>query len=446
MARFFEAAHGPDFDLDSEANVLAACFDRPAIVHDIRTELNEDDFCSIANRSMWRAILEITDAGNEIGRELVWAWFCDHDCVGNIGADRDDSLRYLVRIADETPDYSLRIRPFVERVRDKARMRRAKITANRIIASMPNYEGNTQAFIDRAVEAFREIADRKEMTNLMHVSDVLAEKFIQWANVKAGRTTSGYTTGFEGLNRIIGGLRPSSLVVLAARPGAGKTALGLNMAMRLAAYGAAVAVFSMEMARDELVDRQLADLSGIPVGLVKSGAIESAVYTKNLDDAVGVLKTYPVWIDDTANTAIVDIRAKVKRLKSELKRRGGQLGLVVVDYVGLMQEPIGSKSREQAVASNTRNLKLLAKQEDVPVLLLAQMNREIEKRSGRPKLSDLRESGAIEQDADVVLFIHRTETECELIVAKNRHGGCGDVKLVYRGELTRFEEPDGEWR
>lgn len=438
---FDEPLPGPTWDLDAEANVLAACFESQSNVHDIRTELRVDDFACMANRSMWQAMLDVVDAGGEVNRTSVRGWFDDHNCIGNIGATRGDAIAYILRIADETPTHAgAHLRQDVERVRDKARMRRAKFIAAKIHASIADYGGDTQAFVDRAVEAFREVADRKEMTNLMHISAVLEEKFREWAKARAGRTSTGFSTGFLGIDRMIGGLRPSCLTVLAARPGAGKTALGLNIAMHVAQSGAAVVFFSLEMARDELVDRQLADLSSVPVGLVKSANIESAVFAQNLDDAVRAMKDYPVWVDDTASVAMVDVRAKVKRLKAELARKGGELGLVVVDYVGLMQEPPQARSREQAIAANTRDLKLLAKEEHVPVLLLAQMNREVEKRSGRPKLSDLRESGALEQDADVVMFIHRDERVTELIVAKNRHGGCGSVPLVFRGELTRFEE------
>lgn len=438
-----ELGDGAMFDFDAEGYVLAACFDRPDIVHDIRADLAEEHFGSGANRTLWRAIVATLEQHGDVSRVLVWGWLDDNGRVGDLGTDRGDSLRYLIRIADEMPDYSVRLKPFVDRLRDKARMRRLKMLSAKIRASVDDYCGDVQAFVERCVAAFQEVADTKEMGGMVHISTALREKFASWAKMRDGRVPSGFSTGFPSLDLHVGGFRAGNLIVLAARPGAGKSALALNMSMRMAQHGIAVAFFSLEMSKDELTDRQLADLSEVPVGLIKSANIHSATYAKNLDDAARALNGYPIWINDTSTVAMVDIRAHVKRLQTELSKTGGELGLVVVDYVGLMQEPPNARNREQAIAANTRDLKLLAKDCGVPVLLLAQMNRDIEKRSGRPRLSDLRESGALEQDADVVLFLHRTDSECVLVVAKNRHGGCGEVPLEYRGEITRFEEPEG---
>lgn len=447
-----ELGSGPVWDLDAEAVVLCAVFHRPEIVDLVRSRLQIDDFACRPNWTIWAAMVELNDQQADITPSAVFRWIDDHGKLADIhlGEGRTRALEYMTRIVDDTPDYSRRIDPFLDRIIEKSRMRKAKWVAAQIHQGTMNYVGDVQVFIDRAVEAFREISDRQELLSMLHVSDVLAEKFNHWKLAKEGRTVNGISTGFKDLDAVTGGLRAETLTILAARPGAGKSALALNMATAVSQFGGGVAFFSLEMSRDELTDRILAAMSGTPLAQVSgrkdSASSNSATEDQNVDRAAIRLSERPLWIDDRGKVSLADIRARAKRVDNEIKRRKGDgLALIVVDYVGLMQEPEAARSREQAIATNSRGLKMLAKEMKIPVVLVCQMNREIEKRSGRPKLSDLRESGSLEQDADCVMFLHRDDPDAkdgptELCVAKNRSGPCGNVWLYYHGHVTRFDQ------
>ena len=435
---------------DPERVVLSWVLAKPALIDLARARLTADDFTTPAHRALWSSMCELTDGRAEIGVAAVVGWLEDRRRLHEIGDTRERAISALEDFCAQAPADDRRLDPFIERVLDRSRMRRMGTAARAIVASAVSYAGDVQAFADRAVSVFRDIADRRDMLTVSHVSDVLREKFRLWSLMTTGRTAHGIETGFTDLDRILGGWRQEKLYVLAARPGVGKSALGLNTATHVSANGGGVAFFSMEMSADELTDRQLSAMSGVMLDRVSNPALQTDADRGAITTHAGFLTSHPLWIDDAAHLSLSDVRAKSKRIDSDIKRAGGAgLALIVVDYVGLMQEGSrGYRSREQAVAENARGLKLLSKEMKVPVLLLAQMNREIEQRGGRPRLSDLRESGSIEQDADVVLFLYRSMkkedgTEAnrgptELIVAKHRGGRTGTINLFFKSEITRF--------
>jgi replicative DNA helicase len=249
------------------------------------------------------------------------------------------------------------------------------------------------------------------------------------------------------------GFLGKKMYVLAARPGQGKSALAMNFGVAAATAGFPVYLASLEMGRDELTDRMIATISGVPHERVTDMESATAEQWGKVQDASALLANLPMWIDDSADSSLSDIKAKVMRTDADAKRAGySGVKLVVVDYLQLMREAVkAGRSREQAVSENSRGLKVLANELDIPVIVLAQMNRDVEKRSGPPKLSDLRESGSIEQDADVVMFLHRETKDGEsnmgsgpttLIIAKQRGGKTGPMPLVFNGDTMQFAMRD----
>jgi replicative DNA helicase len=262
---------------------------------------------------------------------------------------------------------------------------------------------------------------------------------------KSGKKVTGVPSGFADLDELTSGFQASELSIVAARPSMGKTALCLNIAAQAAVEGHGVAIFSLEMSRDSLVQRLLCAEARVNSQAVRRGTLRDRDFT-NLARAAGVLQQCPMWVDDTASITLLEMRSKARRLKAE-----HDLGLIVVDYLQLMRSPEYAENRVQEVSDISRSLKALARELEVPVLALSQLSRASEQRGGdkKPQLSDLRDSGALEQDADVVIFIHRPEYydrddesirgQAEIILAKNRNGPTGAVKLRFASEYTRFD-------
>jgi replicative DNA helicase len=334
--------------------------------------------------------------------------------------------------------------------------------------------GDVQHFIDRAEQAVFDIARIPEGTSIVPVRDAIHGAFqILSEAARRGGGITGIETGFTELDKKCAGLHNGDLYIVAGRPGMGKTAFVLNMAVNVArprrvdtadasgplsdapieepGYG--VAFFSLEMPREQ---RLLASEARVDVSRIRSGQFRNEDWNK-LTDAAARLGRLPIWLDDTPSLTLLDLRAKVRRLQAELKRGDAaapsqRLGLVVVDYLQLMQGRRDANSREQEISELSRGLKALAKEMEVPVLALSQLNRSVETRGikdKRPQLSDLRESGAIEQDADTIVFIYRDEYYfpndtadkgvAELIIAKQRNGPTGKVMARFTSEYTRFD-------
>ena len=262
---------------------------------------------------------------------------------------------------------------------------------------------------------------------------------------KSGKSVTGVPSGFSDLDELTSGFQPAELVIVAARPSMGKTALCLNVATQAAVEGHGVAIFSLEMSRDALVQRMLCAEARVNSQAVRRGMLKDRDFT-NLARAAGVLQQCPIWIDDTPSITLLEMRSKARRLKTE-----HDLGMVVVDYLQLMRSPDYADNRVQEVSDISRSLKALARELRIPVVALSQLSRASEQRGGdkKPQLSDLRDSGAIEQDADLVIFIHRPEYydredeslrgQADIVMAKNRNGPTGLVRLRFTSEYTRFD-------
>ena len=311
--------------------------------------------------------------------------------------------------------------------------------------------------LDSAEKLIFDIASRKATSDLVHVKDLVLNTYekIEYRYEHKDELT-GVPTGFYELDAILNGLQKSDLIILAARPAMGKTALALNIAQNVALRAKTpVAIFSLEMSKDQLMQRMLCSEAEIDSQRVKTGNMQSKDWEK-LATAMNSFAQAPIYIDDTSGCTITDIRAKCRRLKMEEKN----LGLVLIDYLQLM-ESAGREDRMQQISAISRGLKILAKELDVPVIALSQLSRAVESRTDkRPMLSDLRESGSIEQDADIVMFIYRDEYyrkaddgeddmaakaaskgESEVIIAKHRNGSVGTVKLLFQGNITKFKNP-----
>lgn len=307
--------------------------------------------------------------------------------------------------------------------------------------------------IDRAEQLVFSISQTRTSDEFSPISEVISESFSELEKIMSeGRRTNGVETGFRRLDDLVTGFQPANLIILAARPSMGKTAFALNLARNIAVdQDKGVALFSLEMSKMELVQRMMCAEARVDSHKLRHGELQPSEWVK-LTQACTPLYNAPIFIDDTASINLMEIRAKARRLKAKEKN----LGLVVIDYLQLMVGDGGVENRQQEISRISRGLKILARDLNVPVLALSQLSRQVEQRAGnRPLLSDLRESGAIEQDADMVLFIYRDEVYnkesqdkgiAEIIVGKQRNGPIGDCKLAFIQNYTRFADLPGDSR
>jgi replicative DNA helicase len=305
-------------------------------------------------------------------------------------------------------------------------------------------EDETADIINRAGDLIYKITVKRNRDSLEHIRPALVDGYnIIGASVKNKTGMLGVPTGFKQLDNMLSGFQGSQLIIVAGRPGVGKTSIALNMAQNIAIKSKVpVALFSLEMSREQLAMRMMCSEALVDSEKIRHGSVTDEDFD-NLSQAVKSLADAPLYVDDTPTITVMEMLAKARRLKQE---KG--LGLVVIDYLQLMTGSGKRENRQQEVAGMTRSLKIMAKEINVPILLLSQLSRAVEQReTKRPQLSDLRESGSIEQDADVVMFLSRDKeaeqtgsNEIRLIVAKQRSGPTGDIVLGYRGEYTRFVE------
>ncbi|OAT80863.1 replicative DNA helicase [Desulfotomaculum copahuensis] len=442
----------PPQNIDAEQSVLGALLLEPDAVPRVARFLRPDDFYLEAHRQIYEAILALDEAGQPVDLITVTTWLQDAGVL-----ERTGGVTYVASLAGLEPsaanvEYHARI------VEEKALLRHVIQVATRIASR--GYEGGEDAekLMDEAERMLFELAARRSASVFVTIRDILQEIFayIEDRYRNQGKI-SGITSGFIDLDRLLCGFQPGDLVIVAGRPAMGKTSLGLSIAHQVALqYNQPVAVFSLEMSRSQLVQRVLCAEAMVDQQKVRSGHLSESDWAR-LAEAAGRLAPAPLYIDDAAMLSPRQLRAKARRLQAE---KG--LGLIVVDYLQLMQGARRVENRQQEIAEISRSLKGIAKDLHVPVLALAQLSRSVESRQDkRPIMSDLRESGSIEQDADVVMFIYRDEyyrpdTEkrgiAEIIVAKQRNGPTGLVELAFLKEYTRFmnlareapEEPSGE--
>ena len=363
--------------------------------------------------------------------------------------DAAGGVEYLSYLLDAVPtaanfDYHAKI------VRDKALLRRLVEVGTQIVQEAFDGKRLAAEVLDAAERKIFEVAEHRTAVGFERLKKLLWPTMERIESLHgAGQTITGVASGFKDLDERTAGFQPSDLVIVAARPSMGKTAFCLNVAQHAAIErNTGVAIFSLEMSREGIVQRLLTSEARVDAHRLRSGTLRDADY-KLLAGAAGILSSAPIWIDDSASLTPLELRSKARRIKAEQ-----DIGLIMVDYLQLMREPEYSENRVQEISAISRSLKALAKELHVPVIALSQLSRAPEQRGGegrRPQLSDLRESGAIEQDADVVLFIYRAEMyakpeerdevagQAEVIIGKQRNGPTGMVKLFFHNQYTRFD-------
>ena len=363
------------------------------------------------------------------------------------GGYRDETggIQYLTQIANVVP-VAANIRDYARIVKEKALLRRLITACDEISEEAYSEQGDVSRVLDAAEQRIFDLAQNKESREFRHVKDILSNVYQELVDKAEHKEVDrGVRTGFSDLDRVLVQLGPADLVLVGARPGMGKTSFAMNIAVNAAkSTGKAVCVFSLEMSGEQLVNRMLSSEAMVDSHALRTGEIRPEDWQR-LADASAMLAGCNLLIDDTSGVTVTDMKAKLRRVKN--------LGLVVVDYLQLMQASKNIESRVQEVADISRNLKIMAKELSVPVICCAQLSRGPEQReSKKPMLSDLRDSGAIEQDADIVLFLYRDEyykdvkgakanvevNTAEVIIAKNRHGALKDVKMTWNGQFTKF--------
>ena len=430
-----QAPHSPQ----AEQAVLGSMLIDPDCIKDVMDKLQPEDFYLRANRDIFETIYHMFIYSRPIDGVTV-AGEMERNGVYN-----DNTRDYLVQLMDVTPT-SANVMEYVKIVLDKSLMRQVAAAAGSITAMVQEGNGDAGDMLESAEQKVYAIRRGRSAQNMVTVSMVLQDVMNHLAELTAsgGKTLPGLSTGLSAVDAKINGLNKSDLLLLAARPGMGKTSMALNVALSAAKEsGKTVAIFSLEMSREQLVTRLIASEGLVENTRLVTGNLRESDWQR-IAEAASSLSRMDIRIDDNPLLTVADMNAKCRRLEN--------LGLVVIDYLQLMTSAGGKgysgENRQQAVSDISRMLKIMAKELQVPVLCLSQLSRANEKRDDkRPMLSDLRESGAIEQDADIVLFLYRDDyynsdsekrNVAECIVAKNRHGETGKVELRWMPEYTAF--------
>nr|DAI29796.1 MAG TPA: DnaB-like replicative helicase [Caudoviricetes sp.] len=434
-------------DLVAEQSVLGAVFISPETMISLADELTPDDFYKPANKIVFKTMLSLLEKGEPIDATTMVSALTNQGDISNIGG-----INYVVELVNSTPT-SKNVEHYAKLVKEKATLRKVIAELSESLSSAYQGDISINEIIEKTEKSILDISNQNVGNGFRNVADILDThmQIVETRSQTDGFVT-GLSTGFVGLDKITTGLHEGNLIILAARPAMGKTALALNIAKHVATMERKPAViFSLEMGAEELIERMVASEGMIPGYHLKTGNLSTDEW-KRLVHAQSNLYDVPIFVDDTAGIRISDIRSKARKLSQEM----GGLGIIIIDYLQLIT---GSKreNRQQIVSEISRELKILAKDLRVPVIALSQLSRSVEQRQDkRPMLSDLRESGSIEQDADIVAFLYRdayyqkeqadsqeANNVTELILEKNRHGSLGTVKLYFHKEYTKFSSVEG---
>ncbi len=431
----------PPHNDEAERSVLgSALLDKDALL-DVVESVTADDFYNEAHKEIFKAVTDLYKKSAPVDVLTVSEELKKRNSLEMVGG-----RAYIAALSADVPSTS-NAAEYAKIISNKASLRRLINTAGDIMQASYDENLETNTILDMAEREIFEIAQKGQKSDFAHIKDVLLENIniIDKMSEMEGNLT-GITTGFRDLDQLTSGLHRSDLIILAARPAMGKTAFALSVAQGAAIKGnASVMIFSMEMSKEQLGQRLLSMESRIEMQSLKTGKLERKDWDQ-INMALDTLSRANINIDDTPGISIMEMKNKCRRLKAE---KG--LDLIVIDYLQLMSiEGKKTESRTQEISQLSRSLKLLARELDCPVIVLSQLSRAVESRPNkRPMLSDLRESGSIEQDADIVIFLYRDEYynpetdkpgECEVIVAKHRSGPTGTVDVTWLGKYTRFAD------
>jgi len=424
--------------LEAEQSVLGAMIIDKECIAAVTESIKSEDFYSENHREIFEAVLDLFNRNEPVDLITVSEQLKVRGTMEAVGG-----LEYLTELVTLVPT-TANVKYYTKIVEEKSILR--KLIRAAVDIANQSYEAADEVsyIMDNAEKQIFDILQKRNTQGFVPIKDVLIESFDKLEELyKNKRKIVGVPTGFVDLDMKTAGLHPSDLILIAARPAMGKTSFALNIAQYAAIHAnVPVAIFSLEMSKEQLVNRILWSEALIDSQKMRTGELQDDDWPK-LARVIGPLSEAPIYIDDTPGLSVVEMRAKCRRLKLEKN-----LGLIVIDYLQLMQGRGKSESRQQEISEISRSLKILAKELNVPIITLSQLSRAPEQRSDhRPILSDLRESGAIEQDADIVMFLYRDDyynpdtdkkNIAECIIAKHRNGSTGTVELVWLGQYTKF--------
>jgi len=431
----------PPQNIEAEQSILGGILLDNEVFHRVLEVLNEDDFYHAAHRKVFLSMIELYENNEPV--DLITL---TNALKNKNQLDEIRGVSYLTSLVDSIPT-TANISYYAKIVKEKSILRRL-INKTAEIASM-SYDstGDVDEVLDQAERAIFEISENKIKPSFYSIKEMIKHSFKTIERLyEKKELITGVPTGFEGIDRFTSGFQLSDLVIIAGRPSMGKTSFALNIAQYAAIEASVpVGIFSLEMSKEQLSLRMLCSEAKVDAQRLRTGFLSESDWPK-LTRAAGSLSEAPIFVDDTPALSVLEMRAKARRLKSE---KG--LGLIIVDYLQLMRGRVNVERREQEIAEISRSLKALAKELNLPVVALSQLNRRVEERHDkRPQLADLRESGAIEQDADVIIFIYRDEIynksednenkgTAEIIIGKQRNGPIGMTKLAFIDKFATFE-------
>ena len=428
----------PPHSVESEQSILGSILlDKDAIITVAET-ITPNDFYKDAHRVIYESMMALNNKNEPIDMVTLTDELRKRGYLDDIGG-----VTYLTSLSTIVPTTS-NVKYYADIVKEKSVLRQLIKASNDIINLGYGSGESAENVLDFAEKKIFDISQERTNDDFKPINQVLMDTYDMIESIYSNKSdVTGVTTGFKDLNKKINGLQRTDLILVAARPAMGKTAFALNLVQNAAIKGnASVAVFSLEMSKEQLAQRMIAAQSNVELKKMKTGTLNDADWPRIIS-AMAVMSDAKIFIDDTPGIKINELRSKCRKLKME---QG--LDLVMIDYLQLMESDSKNESRQQEISKISRSLKILAKELDCPVVALSQLSRAPEQRADhRPVLSDLRESGAIEQDADIVMFLYRDEYYhsdsekkdlAEVIIAKNRHGETGSVELVWMGSIQRF--------
>jgi len=432
----------PPQHIEAEQSILGGILIENDAINRVTEILDADDFYRDAHRKIFNALINLSERDEPADLITLTNELRKTDQLDSIGG-----ASYIASLIDSVPT-AANIEYYAKIVKEKAILRKLIQTSTEIITQSYEDRGDVEGFLDEAERAIFDISEKRVRPSFYSIREIVKDSFTTIERLfKKKELVTGVPSGFKELDRMTAGFQPSDLIIIAGRPSMGKTAFCLDVAEYAAIDNKIpVAIFSLEMSKEQLVIRMLCSQAHVEGTRLRTGYLNESDWPK-LTIAAGNLSEAPIYIDDTAALSALELRAKARRLKAD---RG--LGMVIVDYLQLMKGRARVESRQQEISEISRSLKALSKELNIPVIAVSQLSRKTEERTGnRPQLSDLRESGAIEQDADLILFIYRDEVynrsednpnrgKAEVIIGKQRNGPIGKIDLAFLDKFTTFKD------
>lgn len=438
----------PPHDLNAEQALLSCLLQDQRTLDKVYEIINIDDFYSDKHKKIYDAILGLNRKSEPFDAITVSSYLDKTDQLTVVGG-----LSYLLSITNEVP-VTTHAEYYAKIVAEKSTLRQLIATAKEITDEVYTGDNEVENILDRSEQFILDIANKKKRSGFSRIGDILHTAFDKLETLKNKDNQVIGVPTFKDLDKVLNGFQPSDMIIVAARPGVGKTSFCLNIAENAAVnHNKTVGVFSLEMSKEQLVLRLLSSQALVDQTKIRKGTVSQSEFD-DLTAAANVLLKAPIFIDDTAGINIMEIRGKARRLQQE-----HGLDLIIIDYLQLMQSGGNGRkndNRQQEISDISRNIKLLARELNVPIVALSQLSRAVEQSADKkPNLSHLRESGSLEQDSDVVLFIYRAamspvdgeeaaeDKTAEIIIGKHRHGATGKVKMVFLNEYTKFVNIEG---